>query len=78
MLSVGSPSSTTVCIDVTILDDVIPEIDHSFTLELSSSPVSVATVAVGGESTTVTIIDDDGNPLLYIYIIIIKWLVYIT
>ena len=68
MLSVGSPSGTTVCIDVIILNDVIPEIDHSFTLELSSSSVSVATVAVGGESTTVTIIDDDGNSLLYIYI----------
>ena len=57
----GSGNGTSYCFPIPITDDGIAEISQSFYVLLTSLSTDVFTVADGGDKTTVTIIDDEGQ-----------------
>ena len=53
----GSNNGDTVCVDITILDDIAVEGNHSFTLTLTASDPDVM---LGNNVTVITITENDG------------------
>ena len=57
----GSQDGSTLCVDITFVDDVVLENSQRFTLHLTTVDDSVK---IGTNTTVITIIDDDGVCML--------------
>ena len=58
---ISSMEGSTSCVDINILQDMVLEGDHSFSVEVTSATPSVVMVGTPREG-TVTILDDESMP----------------
>ena len=60
---ISSMEGSTSCVDINILQDMVLEGDHSFSVEVTSATPSVVMVGTPRKG-TVTILDDESMPLI--------------
>ena len=70
---ISSVEGSTSCVDINILQDMVLEGDHSFSVEVTSATPSVVMVGTPREG-TVTILDDESMPLITVSDYVVKLL----
>ena len=58
----GSSTGAESCVNISIIDDLAFELDHSFDLVLMPSDTSVTTVPTSMATTQITIMDNESKP----------------